>query len=199
MDKKNTTIPSRLLTEDRPRFELIPPHSDEFRVYGGDDVVERARAWALANRYLLARGVPACAHGFYMLSMCPHRDTCLQFEQFDHVSLWVPDSISQRNPPFLLSHPYADEIGDDTRFYAKAHGLVIDRFSDDNWYGTGTIPIRLSLPQNWPTWPLENAAMIMLTTQPVAWPEEGEEELVACDQIVSDSLARRPDGTGPHI
>jgi hypothetical protein len=56
----------------RPSFKLITPMSSEFDIYGGPATVERARTWALKGRYLLVAGVlPACAHGMYLMNMCP--------------------------------------------------------------------------------------------------------------------------------
>lgn len=161
---------SRVLTEEWARFELISPNSDKFRVYGGDDVVERARAWALDCHYLLVSGLPACAHGLYLMQSCPHDRCQNEFRQLDHASLWVPDPVLYR--PFLLTHPYADTIDKETELYAAAHGLDLDAYVHENWYGNGTIPIRLSLPSGWPVWSIEKAAIVMLVTQPVAWPKE---------------------------
>ena len=160
---------SRVITEGRARFELIPPNSDKFRVYGDDQVVERARAWALDRHYLLVDGLPVCAHGFHLMQLCPEDGCQNKFEQLDHARLWVPDPVRDR--PFLLAHPYADELDEKTELYAMAHGLYLETYPEDGWYGSGTIPVRLSLPSGWPVWSIERAAIVMLATQPVVWPE----------------------------
>jgi hypothetical protein len=160
------------LTEPRS-LVLIPPLAEEFSLYGGDDVVARARAWALDHQYLLADQVPSCAHGLYLLSDCP-RSSCRRFSQLDHARLWVPArAVGEREQPFLLSHPYSDRIEDETRTYAEAHGLGVGSFPEfgDDWYGSGTVPIRLTVPDDWPLWPIEATAVILLDTQPVQWPD----------------------------
>lgn len=171
MMPKTNKVPSRVLIYDQPKFELITPGSNEFAVYGDVHTVRRAREWAVANHYLLARGVPACAHGLYMMSSCPN-STCRSFRQLDHINLWVSDPIS--GGPFLLAHPYVNRIDDDYKLYARAHGL--DLLSVDNakalgddWYGEGTIPIRLSPAKCWPVWPIEAAAAAMMAMQPYTW------------------------------
>lgn len=164
--------------QDRDNLQLVPPLAEEFQVYGGKDTVERARKWALDGHYLLATGVPACAHGLYLLASCPDNSCCRNhFRQLDHVNIWIPAGSVFSQRPFLLAHPYASEISDDTRRYAEAHGLGVMSYPEfgDGWYGHGTIPIRLSLPQNWPVWPIEEKAAVLLDTQPVAWPDDDEE------------------------
>ena len=52
-------------------LELTPPLAEEFSPYGGPDTVARARRWALDRRYLLADGVPTCAHGLYLMPKLP--------------------------------------------------------------------------------------------------------------------------------
>ncbi len=159
-----------VMKETKPSLKLIPPLSEEFSVYGNKDVVERARAWALKYHYVLAKGVPICAHGFYMMDMCPGVGVCHRFEQLDHVNMWV--NVSENGArPFLLSHPYSKEVDAPTKFYASAHGLVIDSHEDDGWYGQGTIPIRMELASGWPVWPIEAAVHTLLVTQPLEWPK----------------------------
>lgn len=170
-------------TDIRPSFELIPPTSPEFTVYGCPDTVERARTWALQGRYLLARGLPACAHGMYLMGMCPTR-TGPCCEAFDHTNLWIPDrSPGARSVtgdgltdppqrPFLLTHPYHKEIPAPVHDYARAHGLQVSSWpAPDGWYGRGTVPIRLSLPDSWPMWPIEREADAMASASPVIWPK----------------------------
>lgn len=74
----------------------------------------------------------------------------------------------------MLSHPYSDQIEDDTRSYAKSHGLQAGSFPEfgDDWYGSGTIPIRLTIPPGWPLWPIDAVATVLLDTQPVQWPDD---------------------------
>lgn len=152
-------------------LRLIPPLSDDFVVYGGVDTIRRARAWALRHHYLLVEGVSRCAHGLYTLASCPGR--CLGLvPDLDHVNMWVPDSPASVGRPFLLSHPYSDKIADVTHIYARSHGLNLDSYKDDGWYGHDTIPIRFDVPASWPVWPIEAESIVMLYAQPVKWPEE---------------------------
>ena len=172
----NTPVQQWTAKQDRDNLRLIPPLAEEFLVYGGKDTVERARRWALKGRYVLADGVPACAHGLYLMASCPGLNTCSRtsFPQLDHVNLWVPAPCSVTGEgPFLLFHPYSSQISDDTRVYAEAHGLNIGSFPEfgDDWYGHGTIPIRLTVPDNWPVWPIEAKTAVLFSTQPIAWPE----------------------------
>lgn len=167
-------------TQDHHGLRLIPPLAPEFSLYGGEDTVRRAREWALWHRYLLADLVPACAHGLYLMRSCP-RSTCkTHFRQLDHARIWIP---AQPRPsfarPFILAHPYANEITKETQGYARAHGLLAspppDRpypEADDGWYGDGTLPIRLIVGGDWPMWPIEEAAAVLLHGEPVAWPDD---------------------------
>jgi hypothetical protein len=167
----------------RGELRLIPPLAEEFTVYGNAETVERARRWALGWHYLLAQGVPPCAHGLYLMDSCPGH-ACWDLPDLDHVNLWVPGEIGDpiRGRPFLLAHPYADEIGPETRAYAAAHGLHVEASDDDvddpsrdNWYGGRTLPIRLAVWSSWPLWPIEAEAAAILTAYPQAWlGEEGE-------------------------
>jgi hypothetical protein len=161
--------------QDRDDLRLIPPLAEEFLVYGGKETVERARRWALNGRYVLAGGIPSCAHGLYLMPSCPGLATCRNhFRQLDHVNLWIPAPGRDMQRPFLLFHPYADKISEDTRRYTQAHGLDTGSFPQlgDDWYGSGTIPIRLTIPENWPLWPIEAKAAVLFSTQPIAWPED---------------------------
>lgn len=149
-------------------LRLIPPLAEEFIVYGGDDTVERARKWALDNQYLLADGASACAHGLYGFSVdC----LCHQlFRQLDHANVWVPADLSWGHP-FVLSHPYADGLDAETKTYARAHSLSAESEFGDDWYGHGTVPIRLT-PVSGRLLPLEEQAIVLLKVSPVEWPEE---------------------------
>lgn len=172
-------------TDVRPVLELIPPMSPEFSVYGGSEIVERARKWALYGRYLLARGVPACAHGLYMMDTCPNGAVrCC--DAFDHTDLWVPDRSAglradgnglTREPgrPFLLTSPHILDLPA-LQSYAQAHGLQIGDYGElDGWYGYGTHPIRLELPLSWPMWPIEREAEPLFSASPVSWPPDPED------------------------
>jgi hypothetical protein len=95
--------------------------------------------------------VPSCAHGLYLLSSCT--GSWRELAQLDHARLWVPvRAFGHHEKPFLLSHPYSDQIEDDTRNYGKAHGPQVESLPEfgDDWYGSGTRPIRLTVPPDWP-------------------------------------------------
>lgn len=109
---------------------------------------------------------------------CPGPETCRShFPQLDHARLWVPASHDY-GQPFLLSHPYSDEVAAETRAYAEAHGLALssETYLGDDWYGHGTLPIRLTIPENWPLWPIEREALVLLSTQPVRWPDNDDSD-----------------------
>jgi len=165
----------------RHNLQLIPPLAEEFTLYGGKETVERARAWALDHRYLLTDGIPKCAHGLYLLDSCPHGACRSHFPQLDHASVWVPAEPTAAERPFLLSHPYSKEIAAATRTYGDAHGLIVssDPWRGDDWYGHGAIPIRFAIPVHYPFWPIEGESLILLSTQPVAWPGDKEDEEAA--------------------
>jgi hypothetical protein len=169
------TIQQWTATQHRDDLRLIPPLAEEFTLYGGTDTVERARKWALDDHLLLADGIPACAHGLYLMASCPKGTCASHFRQLDHGRIWVP--AREMNRPFLLCHPYASEIRAETKHYAQAHGLDIIPGSDrDNWYGSGALAIVMTLPDNWPVWPIENKTAILFTTQPVAWPDDDDQD-----------------------
>lgn len=177
----------RVLRQDgglRNCLTLIHPESDEFEVYGG---IEHCRPWALNHHYLLANGVPTCAHGLYLLGMCPQAASCRKV--LDHADLWVPADTGEHSSegPFLLAHlyDYDDELARDVTAYAGAHGLVVtvNRYGDisdgtdglgDAWYGHGSTAVRMAVSDDWPMWPVEQAAAVLLRSQPVQWPDENE-------------------------
>lgn len=178
-----------------PKLILIPPLHEDFNVYGGEDTVKRARRWALERKYMLVHGVPACAHGLYLMASCPLRagvgSTC-QIKALDHVNLWMPYELGPGNNVFLLSAPYMNDIDDELVAYANAHGLEVnsgDHLSDaDGWYSGGSaLPIRLTIPNDWPIWPIETEAVVVLHTQPLWWPETQQE--------VEDALEAWNDGS----
>jgi hypothetical protein len=150
------------------QWSLIPPGSDDFAVYGSADTVRRAREWAFANEYLLYRGPSAaCVHGLYRMDSCG--STVCGSVGMDHTQIWVqPDG---RNP-FILTHPYVDKIPTSLRTYAAMHGLSASSWGADRWYSTNALPIRLTVPDRWPLWPIERDVALLLHVAPIRWPEE---------------------------
>lgn len=162
-------------------LELIPPLAEEFTVYGQADTIEQARTWALHFRYLLVQGLAACAHGLYGMTTCPGHCRDAAGGGLDHSNLWVPDTSEAggNHAPFLLSHPYLSSVApntqivDETRHYAESHGLRVDSLTEiDSWYGHDSTPIRMSVPDGWPLWPLERMSVLAQYTQPVTWPAD---------------------------
>lgn len=161
-----------------PDVRLIPPLAEEFRVTGSPEADERARRWALRHRYLLASGPYTCAHGLLMLG-CPAFGSCCP--ELDHTHLWVPCDEPFR--PFILTHPYTDEIPGGLRAYARAHGLNVTGpghpwpgfREDDRWYHQDALPIRLTASNTEVyAWPLSTAAILLLNAWPVKWPDDSE-------------------------
>jgi len=149
-------------------FRLVPPLAKEFSVYGTPDVVERARQWALDHQLLLFDGsADRCVHGLYRMHMCAAQAACNDAD-LDHTQIWVTHDA---RGAFLLTQPYTNRIPAATAAYARAHGLDVESYSFDGWYGSGTLPIRLSIPNNWPLWPIERDAVVVLHTQPIRWPD----------------------------
>jgi hypothetical protein len=149
-------------------WSLVPPGSDDFTVYGGADVVGRAREWALGHQYLLYRG-PAerCVHGLYRMDSCTF-SVCTSVGM-DHTQIWVQHDGAGA---FILTHPYVKEIPASLHTYAEMHGLQVDSDPVDRWYQDGALPIRLTIPDSWPLWPIERDAAVLLHTQPITWPTE---------------------------
>ena len=155
----------------RAQLKLIPPLADEFSLYGGGETVKRAQQWALDKHYLLAAGVATCAHGLYLMDICPTGLKCCP--GFDHTQIWIPDNMEEERP-FILTHPYHSEVDESFYAYASAHGLrVSSDHPTDGWYGTGSLPIRLTIPESWPFWPIEAEAGALLRALPVRWPDQG--------------------------
>ena len=151
-------------------YKLIPPGSEDFTVSGSADVVERARDWAFKFQYLLFDGnARSCVHGLYRMDVCTF--SACHSVGFDHTQIWVQHD---GRGAFILTHPYVKEIPDRMRLYAEMHGLSIRSHKWDNWYNESTLPIRLTIPENWPLWPIERDAAVLLHTQPIEWPEEGD-------------------------
>ncbi|MFI7077550.1 hypothetical protein [Verrucosispora sp. NA02020] len=151
-------------------WSLVPPGSDDFEVYGGAATVQRAREWAFKYQLLLYRGpAQACVHGLYRMDVCTF-SACTSVGM-DHTQIWVQHD---GRTAFLLTHPYAEDIPDKLRVYAEMHGLSIRSNPFDGWYGHGTLPIRLTIPPDWPLWPIERDSVLLLHTQPVEWPESYE-------------------------
>lgn len=150
------------------KWSLVPPGSDDFTVYGGTDTVDRAREWAFGHQVLLYQG-PAenCVHGLYRMDVCTV-SACTSVG-LDHTQIWVQHDARSA---FILTHPYVDEIPGSLRTYADMHGLQVGSYPFDDWYGHRSLPIRLTIPNNWPLWPIERDAAVLLHTQPIEWPEE---------------------------
>jgi len=70
----------------------------------------------------------------------------------------------------MLTHPYEDEIPDRMRADAKSHGLEISSDPADGWYHPSALPIRLTIPPGFTTWPIEDRAAVLLRAWPVKWP-----------------------------
>jgi hypothetical protein len=152
-------------------FNLIPPGSDDFEMYGTDEVVERARKWAFDQRYLLLDGsADRCVHGLYRMDVCTF--SVCRSVGMDHTRIWVQ---GDGRGAFILTHPYVDEIPDEMRIYARMHGLGIDSYQFDRWYNDSALPIRMTIPANWPLWPIERDAALVLHTQPILWPDDDED------------------------
>ena len=157
-------------------IKLVPPLAKEFSIYGSPEIMERARKWALRNRLVLVEGAPTCAHGMYGLQICPTLVDCHNFG-LDHTQLWMegdPGPDLQR--PFLLTQPYVEDIPDKLRAYAGAHGLNVSSYPQDDWYGNGTLPIRLEVDDGTPLLPIELEVYPHLVAYPIAWPDDDEED-----------------------
>ena len=163
--QQHTAQGPMLATSD---WSLIPPGSDDFTVYGGTDTVRRARAWAFDQQVLLYQGPAAhCVHGLYRMDSCVI-PACTSVGM-DHTQIWVSHDARSA---FILTHPYVTEIPGPLRTYAEMHGLTVDSYRFDRWYDDSALPIRLTIPDNWPLWPIERDSAILLHTQPIAWPTE---------------------------
>lgn len=150
------------------QFTLVPPLAEEFSVSGTADVVDRARQWALEHQLLLFRGnADACVHGLYRMDSCAAPDACHN-ARLDHTQIWVQHD---GRGAFLLTQPYVTEIPEPMVAYAQAHGLRVASYELDGWYGRSALPIRLSIPNTWPLWPIERDAVVVLHTQPTSWPD----------------------------
>jgi hypothetical protein len=149
-------------------WSLIPPGSEDFDLYGGEETVERARAWAFENQYLLFDGnADRCVHGLYRMDSCNF--SACRSVGFDHTRIWVQGDA---RGAFILTHPYVEEIPEPMRVYADMHGLQINSWKFDGWYSDHALPIRLTIPADWPLWPIERDAIVLLHTQPVQWPAD---------------------------
>jgi len=150
-------------------IELVPPGSDDFSVCGTLDTVDRARKWASRCQLLLYRGTAeTCVHGLYRMDSCTF-PACTSVG-LDHTQIWVEHDA---RGAFILTQPYVAKIPASLRTYAEMHGLTVDSWDDDGWYGHGTLPIRLTIPESWPLWPIERDAVLLLHALPIAWPDEG--------------------------
>lgn len=164
MGKEQHTAKSSLLGGS---FSLIPPNSEDFWVYGEPDTVKRAREWALRQEYLLYDGPAAhCVHGLYRMDACTFR-ACTSVG-LDHTRIWVQ---ADARGAFLLTHPYATKIPEAIHTYGQMHGLDVETYEYDRWYHSAALPIRLTIPADWPIWPIEQEAALLLHTQPIDWPD----------------------------
>ncbi len=123
--------------------QTIDPQVDS--LYGGDDVRQRAEAWARA-RGLRLSDRSRCACGLYRRSdysgWCSPDDYVL----LDHARIWNLD----RQPVLLLAHSYASrqQIEELALLYAAQHDLKVTIGDPaDDWYGAGAIPIRYERAQ----------------------------------------------------
>src|SRR6266516_6508304 len=125
------SVTQKTASQERDDLKLIPPLAAEFWLYGGEDTVERARRWALDGHCVLAEGIPACAHGLYLMASCPGPSGCRNhFPQLDHARIWIPAPPGVDRRPFILSHPYSSEIEAATQAYADAHGLDVESYPE---------------------------------------------------------------------
>ena len=149
-------------------WSLVPPGSDDFDVPGRADTARRAQEWALAHKYLLYCG-PAdrCVHGLYRMGDCTF--SVCRSVGMDHTRIWLEQD---GRGAFILTHPYVDEIPTPLCTYAKMHGLRVDSYPYDRWYHDDALPVRLTIPDGWPLWPIERDAVVLLYTTPINWPEE---------------------------
>jgi hypothetical protein len=106
---------------------------------------------------------------------CPGR--CHDVADLDHVNLWVPSEIGEREGQraFLLHHPYKKSVKERVHSYARAHGLEIEvNRPGDAWYGHGTLAVRMKIPGRRDLWPLERDAFALLEGAGFFWSEEEE-------------------------
>ena len=106
---------------------------------------------------------------------CPSH--CREVASLDHVNIWAPTDVreAEGQRAFLLYHPYKKELQEHARAYAKAHGLEVEvNRPGDNWYGNGTLAVRMSIPGLSDLWPLERDAVTLLEGTVLFWSEEEE-------------------------
>lgn len=150
------------------RLRLVPPLSPSFHVYGEPTTVERARAWALARRLMLVRGVPSCPHGFYGMDACP--GSCRSLGDLDHADVWYRHPDGQGGPSlFILAHPYTEAVPRAVATLAEAHGLEVASHRIDGWYSDATIPVRITAPTGLHVWPIEPRLLALATLLPATW------------------------------
>jgi len=161
-----------------PTIRLIHPLSTEFHVYGDEE--SHCQEWAVDRRVMLVGGVARCAHGLYAMGSCPA--VCGDNIGLDHTSVWTQtDGMVY---PFILTHPYVDEIPPKMLAYAEHHGLDARVWEGDGWYGHGTLPIRLSMKSaSMSAWPLQAKLAQLLTLYPPRW--EGADDIVDRTRRVS--------------
>jgi hypothetical protein len=155
------------------KMDLVSPYSSEFveRLGYGDEIGTLGQNWAKQFEYLLYTGTAMhCVHGLYRMDSCTtmgrSESGCFSVG-LDHARVWVSDNGMNA---FVLAHTYAkSHITNKTISYADAHGLTVHSYAFDGWY-PNTTPIRLSIPSNWPMWPIQRDAVVLLASQPIQWP-----------------------------
>jgi hypothetical protein len=109
------------------------------------------------------------------MSDCPAE--CRDLARFDHVNLWMPTTVGDDGSEraFILYHPYLKQVDERLHTYAQAHGLEVSvNQQGDDWYGSGTLPIRLSISHDSVLWPTERDAADLLSKASFWWIEEEE-------------------------
>ncbi len=155
-----------------PTIWLIHPLSTEFRVAGSDE--PNCQEWAVERKLMLVGGVANCAHGRYLMGCCPA--DCGDNIGLEHTSVWT-QTDGQASAPFILTHPYVEEIPPEMTAYAAHHGLTVEVSEDDGWCGHGTLPIRFDMnPASTSAfaWPLQAKIAQLLTLYPPRWEGAGD-------------------------
>ena len=150
-------------------MRLVPPGSSEFKHYlnVGNGASDRAVEWATAHKFLLYVGPSMyCVHGLYRMDSCPATGACRSVGM-DHTRIWVTHDA---RGAFILTHPYVSSIPKSIAAYGAMHALSVRSLPYDGWYNSPhTLPIRLSIPTDWPLWPICRDAAVVLHTQPIDW------------------------------
>ncbi len=164
-----------------PEIRLIHPLSTTTGPPEVGSVQHSCRQWAVDQRLMLVGGVASCAHGLYSMSTCPAG--CWNQIGLDHTSVWAR-ADGRRADPFVLTHPYVDEIPPEMIAYAAHHGLAVRVGEGDDWYGHGSLPIRFDmLSDGQSAWPLQAKLSQLLALYPPRW--EGADDIVDRTRRVS--------------